>query len=121
MSKENQRRPPSKRKSAIKFNESSKIGNNILKGLLYFVMKTYERSRLKYPEFFRDKPDELDPTTWSLEYGYSPKQQNGYDCGIHVLMNMYFLSVDLPLIHHDRDMEAYRKRIAFCVMNNGFY
>ena len=26
MSKENQRRPPSKRKSAIKFNESSKIG-----------------------------------------------------------------------------------------------
>ena len=86
--------------------------DNILKGLLYLLTKAYERDFIKYPAFFSDQPNQLDPTIWSLEYGYSPKQNNGYDCGVHIIMNMYFLSVNLPLIHNDRNMKAYRKRLA---------
>lgn len=46
----------------------------------------------------------------------TPRQTNGWDCGVHVLMNALFSAFRLPLMFKESDMERCRQHIALSIM-----
>ena len=62
----------------------------------------------------------LPNTTWAVEYcGHQPKQDNGYDCGIFVIMTMDYLMDKLHLNLSCTDMPYFRNKIA-CDIIRGY-
>jgi len=60
----------------------------------------------------------LDKKDWKLVKGKCPQQRNGYDCGVHVLINADYISDDLPLKYNVEVVKLWRKKIAYCILNN---
>ena len=56
---------------------------------------------------------DLDTNEWSLvgSETHVPKQYNGFDCGVFAIICADFLSDDLPLDYHQRDMPFFREKI----------
>ncbi len=58
--------------------------------------------------------------TYSREV-YSVQQRNGYDCGIFVMMNTFYVSrgIDTPrLIPEDHVSNNYRPNLGLCLLQN---
>jgi hypothetical protein len=61
----------------------------------------------------------FDEDNWSIFEGEKgiPQQNNGYDCGIFVLMFMDFISRDISVLNlHCNEMELWRKKIALTII-----
>jgi Ulp1 family protease len=46
-----------------------------------------------------------------------PRQSNGYDCGVLMLMYARCISEDLPFAFQATDMQVFRKKIALAIAN----
>lgn len=58
---------------------------------------------------------------WCVQHYDSPRQTNGWDCGVHTITNALFLSLGLdPSFYKAVDMPLQRDRIAATLINGGF-
>ncbi|CAK7228274.1 hypothetical protein SCUCBS95973_006824 [Sporothrix curviconia] len=58
---------------------------------------------------------------WRVQHYDSPRQTNGWDCGVHTITNALFLSLGLdPSFYGAVDMPLQRDRIAATLINGGF-
>ncbi|CAK7264928.1 hypothetical protein SEPCBS119000_001243 [Sporothrix epigloea] len=58
---------------------------------------------------------------WRVQHYNSPRQTNGWDCGVHTITNALFLSLGLdPSFYGAVDMPLQRDRIAATLINGGF-
>ncbi|CAK7267462.1 hypothetical protein SEPCBS57363_002602 [Sporothrix epigloea] len=58
---------------------------------------------------------------WRVQHYNSPRQTNGWDCGVHTITNALFLSLGLdPSFYGSVDMPLQRDRIAATLINGGF-
>ncbi|KAL3799204.1 LOW QUALITY PROTEIN: hypothetical protein ACHAW5_007243 [Stephanodiscus triporus] len=81
-----------------------------LEGLLEYVKDEYRAKNGK----------ELDVTEWELVSCTSdtPRQRNGYDCGVFTCMFCDFISKDCSLVFNQDHIDQCRDRIALSIMNN---
>ncbi|KAL3770402.1 hypothetical protein ACHAW5_002319 [Stephanodiscus triporus] len=80
-----------------------------LEGLLKYVKDEYSAKNGK----------ELDVTEWELVSCTSdtPRQKNGYDCGVFTCMFADFISKDCQLLFNQDHIDQCRQRIALSIMN----
>ncbi|CAK7197761.1 hypothetical protein SEUCBS139899_000409 [Sporothrix eucalyptigena] len=58
---------------------------------------------------------------WRVQHYDSPRQTNGWDCGVHTITNALFLSLGLdPSFYGAVEMPLQRDRIAATLINGGF-
>ncbi|ERS95014.1 uncharacterized protein SPSK_01496 [Sporothrix schenckii 1099-18] len=58
---------------------------------------------------------------WHVQHYDSPRQTNGWDCGVHTITNALFLSLGLdPSYYKAVEMPLQRDRIAATLINGGF-
>ncbi|KIH95003.1 ulp1 protease family protein [Sporothrix brasiliensis 5110] len=58
---------------------------------------------------------------WHVQHYDSPRQTNGWDCGVHTITNALFLSLGLdPSFYKAVEMPLQRDRIAATLINGGF-
>ena len=57
---------------------------------------------------------------WKTLPGHSPQQNNGFDCGVFLLMTAKLCSLDLPLNYTACDIPMIRRKIVAELMNGGF-
>ncbi|KAL1903679.1 hypothetical protein Sste5346_000308 [Sporothrix stenoceras] len=58
---------------------------------------------------------------WRVQHYDSPRQTNGWDCGVHTITNALFLSLGLdPSFYKAVEMPLQRDRIAATLINGGF-
>jgi Ulp1 family protease len=60
------------------------------------------------------------PHTWKLSHCDvdAPRQYNGFDCAIFVMMAIDFLSIDLPLMYDGVDVARWRWIVAYALLEN---
>ncbi len=102
---------------------------NLQEKYLSFYDSKYEKGRgslfcaniLRWIEHLAQKKKiNFDITEWNIFEGAKgiPQQNNGYDCGVFIIMYMEFLSRDISLLElHCSDMENWRKKIALTILS----
>ncbi len=59
----------------------------------------------------------IDKSLWvCVNEENTPKQTNGYDCGMFVLMCATYCSDDLPLLYTQKDMPSNRKKVGAAIL-----
>eukprot|EP00804_Cyclotella_cryptica_P001536 CCRYP_003747-RA/>CCRYP_003747-RA protein AED:0.09 eAED:0.09 QI:0/0/0/1/1/1/2/0/668 len=105
--------------SAVIFMEEKKIqyydslggtDRTKLEGLLQYVKDEWKVK----------KGDEMDASGWKLVgcTRDTPRQLNGYDCGVFTCMFSDFISQDCPLLFSQKHVNQCRERIALSIMKN---
>eukprot|EP00956_Cyclotella_meneghiniana_P000265 scaffold323_cov91-Cyclotella_meneghiniana.AAC.11 len=81
-----------------------------LEGLLEYVKDEYKAK----------KGGDMDVSEWKLVGCTSdtPRQLNGYDCGVFTCMFSDFISNDCPLVFNQKHVNQCRERIALSIMKN---
>jgi sentrin-specific protease 1 len=88
-------------------------GMSYLLVLLRYLQDEYSDKRPL--EFEMGPPESWDLVTCTAE---TPRQQNGYDCGVFASLFADWISVDRPLVQpSEADMKRYRDRIALSILN----
>jgi len=81
-----------------------------LEGLLQYLKDEYRAK----------KGEELDADEWELVACTrdTPRQRNGFDCGVFTCMFCDFISKDCPLVFNQDHIDQCRDRIALSIMKN---
>ncbi|KAL7427955.1 hypothetical protein ACHAXH_002583 [Discostella pseudostelligera] len=106
--------------SAVIFMEEKRIqyydslgGTDMLKleGLLQYVKDEFKA---------KNDGKEMDATEWELVgcTRDTPRQRNGFDCGVFTCMFCDFISKDCPLVFNQEHIDQCRDRIALSIMKN---
>ena len=65
--------------------------------------------------------DKYVASAWRVQHYNSPRQTNGWDCGVHTVTNAMFMSLGLdPSFYGSKEMPLQRDRIAAMLINGGF-
>jgi ubiquitin C-terminal hydrolase len=83
----------------------------MLEGLLMYLMDEYKA---------KNGGQVMDVSEWKLVPCTSdtPRQDNGYDCGLFILSYMHAISQGCGLVLEQSNMNKYRIRIAISILNN---
>lgn len=57
---------------------------------------------------------------FSVDAGESPKQENGYDCGVFMIANLSLLARDLPLDYSQKHILDFRKATALRILRKNW-
>lgn len=95
-------------KKIIFYDSAGVNGKKYLEGALQYLVD--EADKINY---YFDKND------WTL-ISYAdglPSQENGYDCGVYIMMYADFITDNLPLVFSQEHIDLFRKKICLNILN----
>ena len=81
-------------------------GTKYMDGLMKWIVDEAKKRRV-----------EIEEDKWSANRVDPPKQTNGYDCGVFLIMYADFLSDDLRITFEQKHMDLFRLKIASAIVH----